>query len=74
MRYSQSDTIRVASVPSLDVIRQHPGYRPLPIIGLLLTGAIALIYFAVWEWNSAHPLLELRFLRRRNFLVGGLGL
>ncbi len=48
--------------------------RSTTIIGLLLTGAAALIYFAVWEWNSAHPLLELRFLRRRNFLVGGLGL
>lgn len=44
------------------------------VIGLLLGGTVALIYFAAWEWNTLHPLLDLRLLRRRNFLIGGLGL
>ncbi|EGQ63975.1 drug resistance transporter, EmrB/QacA family protein, partial [Acidithiobacillus sp. GGI-221] len=41
---------------------------------LTTIGAAALVFFALWEWHSAHPLLELRFLRRRNFLIGAIGL
>ena len=49
-------------------------WRSNTIIFLTTIGAAALVFFALWEWHSAHPLLELRFLRRRNFLIGAIGL
>jgi DHA2 family multidrug resistance protein len=49
-------------------------WRSNTIIFLTIIGAAALIFFALWEWHSTHPLLELRFLRRRNFLIGATGL
>ena len=48
--------------------------RSTTILWLSFTAASALLCFGAWEWNSPHPLLELRFLRRHNFLIGGLGL
>ncbi|WP_225981970.1 MULTISPECIES: DHA2 family efflux MFS transporter permease subunit [Acidithiobacillus] len=49
-------------------------WRSNTIIFLTIIGAAALVFFALWEWHSIHPLLELRFLRRRNFLIGAIGL
>ena len=49
-------------------------WRSNTIILLTIIGAAALVFFALWEWHSLHPLLELRFLRRRNFLIGAIGL
>ncbi|WP_231550976.1 DHA2 family efflux MFS transporter permease subunit [Acidithiobacillus ferrivorans] len=49
-------------------------WRSNTIIFLTITSIFALILFAFWEWHSTHPLLELRFLRRRNFLIGAIGL
>ena len=49
-------------------------WRSNTIIFLAIIGAAALVFFALWEWHSTHPLLELRFLRRRNFLIGAIGL
>ncbi len=49
-------------------------WRSNTIILLAIIGAASLVCFALWEWHSIHPLLELRFLRRRNFLIGAIGL
>ncbi|MDD5375850.1 MAG: DHA2 family efflux MFS transporter permease subunit [Acidithiobacillus sp.] len=49
-------------------------WRSNTIIFLTIIGAAALVFFALWEWHSIHPLLELRFLRRRNFLIGAIAL
>ncbi len=44
------------------------------LIWMALAGSLALAYFVVWELGERHPLLDLRLLARRNFIVGTVGL
>lgn len=45
-------------------------WRSHVIICLGITGLIALLLLVIAEWYTPHPLLDLRLLKRRNFLIG----
>jgi DHA2 family multidrug resistance protein len=40
------------------------------IVALACTAALALAVFVAWEWDHAHPIVDLRMFARRNFTVG----
>ncbi|POZ53658.1 DHA2 family efflux MFS transporter permease subunit [Methylovulum psychrotolerans] len=42
------------------------------LIGILLVGLLMLAYFVVWELAEPVPLLDLRLLASRNFVIGSL--
>lgn len=44
------------------------------IVIMSATSAIAIVSFIIWEWNSDHPIVDLRLLRYRNFAIGCLQL
>jgi EmrB/QacA subfamily drug resistance transporter len=43
------------------------GWSSLLVISAGAAGLAVLGAFAVWEWHSTHPMLQLRFFRRRSF-------
>ncbi|MBN2680683.1 MAG: DHA2 family efflux MFS transporter permease subunit [Acidithiobacillaceae bacterium] len=45
-------------------------WRSHVIIFLGIIGLIALLLLVIAEWYTPHPLLDLRLLKRRNFLIG----
>ena len=40
------------------------------IVALAIAAALGFVLFCVWELNEEHPVVELRFFARRNFLTG----
>ena len=43
------------------------GWSSVLVISAGAAGLAVLAAFAVWEWHSTHPMLQLRFFRRRSF-------
>jgi MFS transporter, DHA2 family, multidrug resistance protein len=44
------------------------------ILGLAVVAFVAFIFFLIWELTDAHPVVDLRLFKERNFLVGSLTL
>ncbi|MDY7578895.1 DHA2 family efflux MFS transporter permease subunit [Herbaspirillum sp. RTI4] len=44
------------------------------IVALGLIAAVSFCYFVVWELNNAHPVVDLRLFKRRNFAGGTLAI
>lgn len=44
------------------------------IIGLAATSFVAFVFFLIWELTDAHPVVELRLFKERNFTVGAVTL
>jgi EmrB/QacA subfamily drug resistance transporter len=43
------------------------GWISVRVIGVGIAGLVVLAVFAIWEWRSSHPMLNLGFFRRREF-------
>lgn len=44
------------------------------ILGLAVVAFVAFVFFLIWELTDAHPVVDLRLFKERNFLVGSITL
>ncbi|CAM3453732.1 DHA2 family efflux MFS transporter permease subunit [Bordetella sputigena] len=54
----------------LDKGKELDWFQSSTIIGLAVVTAVAFVFFIIWELTEAHPIVELRLFKGRNFTIG----
>ncbi len=58
----------------LDKGKELDWFASPTIIGLAAVAFVAFVFFLIWELTDAHPVVDLRLFKERNFTVGALTL
>ena len=56
----------------LDLGKEHDWFHSSLIVGLAVTAAVGFTIFLIWELTDAHPVVDLRLFKGRNFWAGTL--
>ena len=55
---------------TLDLGKEYDWFSSGLIVGLVVTAIVGLVVFLAWELTDAHPVVDLRLFRQRNFAFG----
>ncbi|GAA4331859.1 DHA2 family efflux MFS transporter permease subunit [Pigmentiphaga soli] len=58
----------------LDKGKELDWFASSTIVGLAVVAFVAFVFFLIWELTDAHPVVDLRLFRGRNFTVGSVTL
>lgn len=67
-------TLLVIGVGSLQYMLEHGNdwgwFESTEVVWLAIAAVVGLVFLAIWEWYDAHPVVDLKLIKVRNFTIG----